>query len=111
MQSRLDELLQMHRDGINLNDVELKELEELHLQALYKVAQQVDDDHKATFLMSMAWSTHQKLQRIKSPVERMNQAGVLMFEKLKELNESIQGVVLPLERIGKELGDNDGSIE
>jgi len=41
-------------------------------------------------LEQLQWVTDAKMRKIKNPVERMNQAGALMVESLKKLNESLK---------------------
>lgn len=81
---RVQELLDKHRD-FELTEAEVAELGELHLQALYAEAQKIDDNDRANRAMQLAWSTVTKAERIKSPVERMNQAGAIMLESVKQL--------------------------
>ena len=88
--TRVEELLGKHRSGTDLATEELTELGELHLQALYSICQEIDDDEQAAKLMKQAWVLYTRNALVKDPIERMNRAGAEMYQSLFKLHDTIE---------------------
>ena len=92
MIDRLDELLKLYMNGATLTPEEVKELDQLQLERLYKEAEKAHSEDSRRRLRGLVWKTHTELSRIKNPTVRLEKAGILMMKSLGELQEKLNEV-------------------